>query len=43
MYLISWEEGATRLEGALEKTSCNKGSPWDPKRNETLLKKLRDP
>jgi hypothetical protein len=43
MYLISWEEGATRLEGALAKTSCNKSSPWDPESNETLLKKMRDP
>jgi hypothetical protein len=43
MYLISWEEGAIRLEGSLAITSSNKGSPWDPKRNEMLLKKLRDP
>jgi hypothetical protein len=39
MYLISWEEGAIRLRGALEKTSCIKISPWDPENNETLLKK----
>jgi hypothetical protein len=39
MYLISWEEGATRLEAALETTSCNKSSPWDPESNEMPLKK----
>jgi hypothetical protein len=43
MYLISWEEGGTRLRGALEKTSCNKISPWDPKSNETPLQKIEGP
>jgi hypothetical protein len=39
MYLISWEEGAIRLEGALAKTSCSKGSHGDLENNEMLLKK----
>jgi hypothetical protein len=44
MYLISWEEGDTRLRGALARTSCNKISPWDLKRNEMPLQnKMRDP
>jgi hypothetical protein len=39
MYLISWEEGAISIGGALSRTSCNKGYPWDLERNEILLKK----
>jgi hypothetical protein len=38
MYLISWEEGATRLGGALEKTSCNKISPVIPREMKRLSK-----
>jgi len=43
MYLISWEEGATRIGGSLAKESCNKISLWDPRRNEMPLKKIRNP
>jgi len=43
MHLLSWEEGAIRLRGVLAKTSCNKGLPWDPESNETLLRKVSDP
>jgi hypothetical protein len=37
MYAISWVEEAIRLEGSLEKISCNKISPWDLESNETPL------
>jgi hypothetical protein len=43
MYFISREEGVIRLEGALEKTSCNIKFPWDLERNEAPLKKSEAP